>query len=200
MTLDQMRTALGHEEPIPFTPAPRLRSRRNGWDDKTQADFIAALSLCGSVRAAAEAVGRSARSAYKLLDAPGADDFARAWDEALDTGLSETRTRSLQRALFGELVPVFRKGVMTGLRHKRSDRLALAVLAAGTDDGTIADRARSARHRRESHAAWKAFDERKAAEKREAEERAAEYQRQVDAMIARGHSEDRLARPRVRVL
>lgn len=71
MTLDEMRTALGREEPIVFTPVPRLRNRRNGrraakgssdaqrrWkadrrgDAKAQADFIAALSLCGSVRAA----------------------------------------------------------------------------------------------------------------------------------------------------
>ena len=76
MTLDEMRAALGREDAIPFDPVPRLR--RNGWSEAAQRDFIAALSLTGSVRAAAEVVGLSPRSAYRLVAAPGADDFARA--------------------------------------------------------------------------------------------------------------------------
>src|SRR5690606_29279423 len=69
------------EEPaIPFTPVPRQRQRRSGWTDQRQRAFISALAKCGSVSAAAKSIGMTARSAYRLLDADGADEFARAWD------------------------------------------------------------------------------------------------------------------------
>lgn len=76
------------EPDIPFMPVPRLRNRRSGWTEVRQRGFIAMLARCGSVRAAARHVGLSARSAYQLLDAPGADSFAAAWDQALDIGLA----------------------------------------------------------------------------------------------------------------
>ena len=75
MTLDEMRAALGREDEIPFEPVPRQRKRRNGWSEAAQRDFIAALSLTGSVRAAAEVVGLSPRSAYRLAAAPGGRRF-----------------------------------------------------------------------------------------------------------------------------
>jgi hypothetical protein len=72
---------------IAFDPVPRQRARRRGWSEARQRGFIFALSRCASVRAAARAVGMSPRSAYALVEAPGADSFAAAWDRAIDEGL-----------------------------------------------------------------------------------------------------------------
>ncbi len=57
---------------IPFVPIERLRRRRNGWSADKQRAFIATLSRCGSVAAAARSVGMTSRSAYRLCDAPDA--------------------------------------------------------------------------------------------------------------------------------
>jgi hypothetical protein len=65
---------------LDFTPVPRQRRRRDGWSEERQKAFIVALAVCGTVSKAARAVGSTARSAYRLLDSPGADSFAAAWD------------------------------------------------------------------------------------------------------------------------
>ena len=116
-------------EAIPFVPVPRLRRRHDGWTDDRQRGFIAALAQCGSVSAAARHVGKTARSAYRLLDAPGADSFARAWDVAVECGVDRTRTDALNRALHGQLVPIYRKGKLHRVELRKSDRLALGLLA-----------------------------------------------------------------------
>src|SRR5947209_13612557 len=76
------------DDPLDFTTVPRLRKRRDGWTVETQRAFIDALSQCGSVARSARAVGMSARSAYRLLEAGGADSFAEAWDQAIARGSS----------------------------------------------------------------------------------------------------------------
>ena len=51
---DHTLAASGDDMPdIPFTPIERLRRRRNGWSADKQRAFIATLSRCGSVAAAA---------------------------------------------------------------------------------------------------------------------------------------------------
>ncbi|RVU07902.1 hypothetical protein EOE18_02170 [Novosphingobium umbonatum] len=65
-----------------FAPVP-VRGRRDGWSVGRQAGFMAALARTGSVRAAAEAVGMSRVSAYRLRERAGAESFAAAWDAAL---------------------------------------------------------------------------------------------------------------------
>jgi hypothetical protein len=115
-------------EPIDFTPVPRLRKRRGGWSEQAQRDFIACLQRTGSVAASARAVGRSASTAYRLLDAEGADSFALAWDKAFEEGLRRLREDSIDRALNGALVPVYRQGRLVRVEHRRSDRLAIALL------------------------------------------------------------------------
>ena len=71
---------------ILFDPVPQQRRRRVGWDEGRQRAFVGMLARVPSVSHAARAVGMSARSAYKLLDRPGAQSFARAWDQALAEG------------------------------------------------------------------------------------------------------------------
>src|SRR6185312_8061719 len=89
-----------------FTPVPLARSRASGWTAQRQVAFIAALARTAVVKAAADSVGMSTRSAYQLraraactanrlvdvalppedLKAFGAGwtfSFAHAWDLAL---------------------------------------------------------------------------------------------------------------------
>jgi len=114
---------------IDFTPVPRQRARRNGWTPERQQLFLFALSRCGSVARAARAAGMTPRSAYHLLHAPCADSFATAWDKAIVEGVERVRDDALQRALGGAFVPVFRRGKLVRVEHRRCDRLALALLS-----------------------------------------------------------------------
>ena len=112
-----------------FTPVPMARNRRSGWTPKRQRAFIAALARWGSVSAAAREVGMSARGASRLLDRDGCESFARAWDRAVDLARDRLRADSLDRALHGSFVPVYRRGKLVRVEHRRSDRLAVSLLA-----------------------------------------------------------------------
>ena len=185
---------------IAFTPVPRQRRRQTGWSPERQRLFLFALSRCGSVARAARSVGMSARSAYRLAHAPGAEDFVRAWDEAIETGLERLRADSLQHALGGAFVPVFRRGKLVRVEHRRCDRLAMALLAG--KHHRIEDEYRGAMQRRRAHwADIRADDERKAAEKREAEAVRAAHQEVRDRIEAeRALPKSVKSPPRVRSL
>ena len=114
---------------IPFDPVPRLRKRRGGWSAERQRLFIALLRLCGSVSAAAKAVGMTSRGVYRLLKHEGAESFAEAWNVAFEEGLERTRASALERALTGALVPVYRRGKLVRVEHRYSDKLALGLLS-----------------------------------------------------------------------
>lgn len=170
------------ETAIPFTPVPRLRARRRGWSAERQRAFIDTLATCGSVARSARAVGMSARSAYRLLDAPGGDSFAHAWDRAIDQGVEAVRADSLERALGGAFVPVFRRGRLVRVEHRRCDRLAIALLAG--KDRSIDDHRRNAVSRRKYRQDVAALDAERANELREAEAVWAEHQAILDLLEA----------------
>lgn len=187
------------DEPvIDFTPVPRLRNRRSGWTEARQRAFIAALARCGSVKAAAAHVGLSARTAYRLIDAPGADSFAEAWDKAMDIGLARIQSDALERALNGTFVPIYRHGRLVRVEHRRCDRLAVALL--GARDRDVLDYKRAADSRR-YHEELRAADDRRAAEERERAEWQVTYDAELKTMVERG---DQLLReprrPRVAML
>jgi len=71
-----------------FHPVP-IRTRSDGWTPVRQAEFIGVLAETGSVSAAAEFVGLSRETAYRLRRKPGAEEFALAWDIAV--ALAERR-------------------------------------------------------------------------------------------------------------
>ena len=142
-----LRSAADDIPEIPFDPVPRLRQRRKGWSEARQRDFIRALSQCASVAAAARSVGMTPRSAYRLADAPGADSFVEAWDIAIDLGVTHMRFDGLDRSLNGSFVPVYRRGKLVQVEHRRNDRLAIAIL--GGRQTTADDLRRSAMSRRE---------------------------------------------------
>ena len=188
-------TDMDPPEPIDFTPVPRRRNRRGGWSEEAQRDFIACLQRTGSVAASARAVGLSASSAYRLLDAEGAESFAIAWDKAWEEGLRRLREDSLDRALNGALVPVYRNGRLVRVEHRRSDRLAIALL--GQRNRNIDWYRHGALRRHVYRMELKAADEARAEEKRRQEEAQRAYDEELQRMLDKAKA---MNRPRVRFL
>ena len=166
---------------ISFTPVPRLRVRRRGWSEGRQRAFIFALSRCGSAALAARAVGMSKRSAYQLLDAPGADSFAEAWDRAIDEGVERVRADALQRALGGVFVPVFRRGKLVRVEHRQSDALAIALLNGHEKEIEDFNR-NAATRRRKLRQDFAQLDRQQAEEERKREQVWAEHQAILDRL------------------
>ena len=86
---------------LEFAPVPRRNVLTRGWTAKKQRGFIAALRESGSVRLATEAVGMGYEGVYKLRHAPGAEDFARAWDEAVGIGARRVRDVFIDQNIHG---------------------------------------------------------------------------------------------------
>jgi len=184
--------------PIAFDPVPRLRKRRDGWTPETQRAFIDALAACGCVARAARAVGRTPRSAYRLLESEGAESFADAWDQAIARGVEALRWNALDRALNGAWVPVVRRGRIVSFEHRRSDRLAIALLSGR--NASVADNRERASSRRKYRLKLLAEKKRKADEQKRREALWAEH-----LAIVEREDEDRRNRvcrnpPRVRSL
>lgn len=123
--------------PIPdFAPVPRQVHRHDGWTPERQRAFIGALADTGCVTRAARMVNMAQANCYTLRRAPGAEEFRRAWDAALDFGLTQLKDIAFERAIEGELVPVFAGGKLMGFRRKRNDALLMFCLRHyGTDAG-----------------------------------------------------------------
>ena len=111
-----------------FAPVPRQRDRHDGWTEQRQRDFIEGLALTGSVHAAAQRVGMSTEGAYQLRRAPEAEEFAAAWAEALDFGVSRLEDLAIDRAINGVEVPVYSYGKLIGRRRVYNDRLLMFIL------------------------------------------------------------------------
>jgi hypothetical protein len=67
---------------LDFEPVPRKKNRVDGWDAETQRAFIAVLSLTGSIRQAARAVGKAQFGAEQLFRAEGNESFLAAAEQA----------------------------------------------------------------------------------------------------------------------
>jgi len=112
----------------PFAPVPRQCARHDGWTPARQKAFIDALCDTGSVRTACDAVGMSNVGAYHLRRQPGAEEFAAAWDAALDHRIEILRDTVMERAIHGTEVPVMSYGKHIGTRRIYNDRLAAFML------------------------------------------------------------------------
>ncbi len=114
--------------PLPdFTPVPR-KYRHDGWTPERQKAFIEALADTGSVTRAAGLVNMAQANCYALRRAPGAESFRRAWEAALDFGVQRLKDIAFERAIEGELIPVFAAGKLMGFRRKRNDALLMFCL------------------------------------------------------------------------
>jgi hypothetical protein len=111
-----------------FAPAPRGAARYDGWTPDRQRAFVKALAETGCVTRACAWVGMSNVGAYLLRKAPGAEEFARAWDDALAVGVERLADIAYERAVYGVAVPVFHKGEQVGEKRWYNDRLLTWVM------------------------------------------------------------------------
>lgn len=72
---------------LDFAPVPHSRPRRNSITVQRQRAFISHLAATGIVTSAARRIGASMEALYKLRNKPGAEEFAAAWDAAVDRGV-----------------------------------------------------------------------------------------------------------------
>lgn len=119
-------------DPADYKWVPVLRKRRpDGWSPQKQRGFIEALADTGSVTAAARMVGMSITSCYRLRRAPGAEDFAAAWEAAIAQAALALVDVAFDRALNGvEEAVLDRDGQAVGLRRRYNDRLLMFLLRA----------------------------------------------------------------------
>jgi len=119
---------------LAFDPVP-VKARHDGWTAQRQRGFIVRLALSGSIAASAAAVGMTARAAYRLREHPEAGSFAAAWDKALEWGVSARHDHALERAIAGEVRPVFYRGRQVGEQVRHVHGLTMAVLNMAARDG-----------------------------------------------------------------
>lgn len=120
---------------LDFTPVPR-RYRHDGWTPERQKAFIGWLAVTGCVERAARMVNIAQPNCYELRRAPGAEGFRRAWDAALDFAVPRLKDIAFQRAIEGELVPVFSGGKLMGFRRKYNDKLLMFCLRHYGEDAS----------------------------------------------------------------
>jgi len=114
-----------------WIPVRRQRQHRDGWTEAKQRRFIEELADTACVEQAARAVGMSISSAYGLRRAPGGEQFAAAWNAALQQGALKLVDLAFDRAIHGSDEPVFDKeGRRVGRRMRQNDRLLMFLLRA----------------------------------------------------------------------
>ncbi|WP_157083050.1 hypothetical protein [Novosphingobium lentum] len=118
-----------------FVPVP-VRGRRDGWTPERQGAFLVALARTRSVRAAAQCVGMTRETAYRLRRHADAASFAGAWDIVLGRAAPGRRKVTpdelATRALVGLVRPVVHAGRFVAL-VKKADNSALLRLFAQLD-------------------------------------------------------------------
>lgn len=117
---------------LPATPVRHLQPpphpREDGWSVGVQRAFIEALAECGSVAAAARAVGMHPSSAYRLRAAPHGLGFRGAWNAALAMAYTRLHEVAFDRAVNGVEQPVYQRGELVGTRVVHNDRLLMFLL------------------------------------------------------------------------
>lgn len=94
--------------------------------------FCAALAETGIVAKACKAVDISRQQAYKWRQSM--PEFAKAWDDALEIGITALEDEAHRRAFEGTDEPVFHQGAMCGSMRRYSDTLAIFLLKAHRPD------------------------------------------------------------------
>lgn len=135
--------------PVPdFAPVPRVYNRHDGWTPARQRAFIGALADTGCVSRAARMVNMAQANCYTLRRSPGAEEFRRAWDAALDCGLAQMKDIAFERAIEGVEQEVYDGfGELKGSRTIYNDRLLTFLLGHLRPE-------RYSREARRARAAW----------------------------------------------
>lgn len=105
---------------------PKSAAVTKGHDWKTL--FINALIKTGNISVAAEMAQINRKTPYKAYDID--PDFARRWDEAIETYADNSEYEIDRRAFVGYDEPVFYQGKECGKVRKFSDTLAIFRLKA----------------------------------------------------------------------
>lgn len=108
------------------------------------AEFLRALADTRSVKAAAQAVGMSRQSAYKLRARLKRKPFGLGWDEALRPVHRHVPIELMERALFGVERPHYYRGKLLGTSRRYDERLSIALLKLCTMPGFVAPGAQGA--------------------------------------------------------
>ena len=114
-----------------FLPVP-LRTRKDGWTPARQARFIALLAETACVRKAAQLLGLTRESAYRLRKHPGAGSFRAAWDTAV-RGKQQLRWKFTQAEAYRLVtegpfhIALFRGRARTIWRKPDDSRLLSAI-------------------------------------------------------------------------
>ena len=128
------RVAFVGEEPgaddplLAFEPYKHRAPRSNSITPERQVRFVMALAASGIVTQAAREVGVSLEALYRLRNMPGAEDFAGAWDRAIDRGMARLEDCALERAIQGEERVVYRNGKVVGRWRRYVTQLLIFLL------------------------------------------------------------------------
>lgn len=102
--------------------------RCDGWTPARIRTFLDVLARTGSVAQAAGTAGMSRQSAYALRASGKGRAFDDAWRAALLMSAPRIPDEALERAINGQVEPIFRGGKLWGERHRFDNRLAMQVL------------------------------------------------------------------------
>jgi hypothetical protein len=91
-----------------------------------KAKFLVALAKCGNVTEAAEIAGAGRVTVYRWRGKD--EDFAEAWDGALEVATDALEAEARSRALEGTEEPVFYQGRHVANVRKKSDMLLMFLL------------------------------------------------------------------------
>ena len=122
-----------------FRPVPHKAPRRNSITAPRQRAFIAMLAASGIVSHAARHIGASMEALYKLRNKAGGEEFAAAWDAAVDRGVARLEDTALARAIQGEERMVVSGGKILGTEIRYNDKLVMFFLRARRGDRYGAD-------------------------------------------------------------
>jgi hypothetical protein len=111
-----------------FDPVPHKQLRRNSIGPERQRAFVAHLAATGIVTQAAKHIGASMEALYKLRHRPGAEEFAAAWDAAVDRGVLRLEDCALARAIEGEERLVVSAGQVLGTERRHNEALVMFFL------------------------------------------------------------------------
>lgn len=96
------------------------------YGEDPRSKFLEALASGLSVTGAAEKAGVHRRTPYGWREAD--EDFAQAWQVALDAGTDRLEDEAWRRAVVGTERPVFQMGKEVGTTHEYSDLLLIFLL------------------------------------------------------------------------
>jgi hypothetical protein len=119
-----------HDKDIPqsATNLPGRTPRADGWTADRQEEFLKAVVACGTISAAARAVGISRQSVYDLCARPSAIAFRKALDAARDCSSIHIEDAAADRSIHGVPRPIFYKGEQVGEWREHDEKLTMFLL------------------------------------------------------------------------